>query len=209
MPERARLKVHGQGDVEVELIAAYLADLRRVYESVLVLESAIDGLDRAVHEYRLLIPFELSFAWPLSSRRGLRRMPEWPPTAEQIASFVPRSERLVLSSVKLTSPGFWEFMGSLNPLEVLRRYLNDRHERRQDRAYRESAERRRLELQNAILENEAFGGRLKILKENGMTERDLAPLLNELAYRPLSGLDRYQDTGVIEQVEISRVDEKK
>ena len=31
------------------------------------------------------------------------------------------------------SPGFWEFLGSLNPLEVIRRYLNDRHERAKDR----------------------------------------------------------------------------
>jgi hypothetical protein len=57
MPQRAHLKVYGQGEIEVELVAAYLKDLRHAYDSILVF---------------------------------------WPPTLEEVASLVPRSEQLIL-----------------------------------------------------------------------------------------------------------------
>jgi hypothetical protein len=135
-------------------------------------------------------------------RRAVRRTRDWPPTAEEVGSFVPRTEQLILSAVSLTSPGFWEFLGTLNPLDVLRKYLNDRHERRKDHEYRESAERRRLELENLSLESRVLSERVRLAKEIGATDRDLAPLLNELIHKPLVALDRYQDKGVIEHAEI-------
>jgi hypothetical protein len=39
-----------------------------------------------------------------------------------VASTSPPAEPLIVTRVLLQSPGFWEFLGSLNPLEVLRRY---------------------------------------------------------------------------------------
>ena len=63
----------------------------------------------------------------------------------------------------------------MNPLEVVRKYLNDRHERRKDRDYRERAEERRLQLENLQTENEVLEQRIKIAKELGATENDLAP----------------------------------
>ena len=41
-----------------------------------------------------------------------------------------------------------------------------------------------------------------LVKEMGATDRDLAPLLNELINKPLVALDRYLDRGVIEHAEI-------
>jgi hypothetical protein len=43
------------------------------------------------------------------------------------------------------------------------------------------------------LESKALSERFRIAKEIGATDRDLAPLLNELIYKPLVQLDRYQD----------------
>lgn len=204
MPEQARLKVYGQGGVEVELVTAYLSDFDHAYASVLLFEATIDGMRRAAREF----PFpRYPFGWDLGvglpvSRRGARRIRNWPPIAEEVASFVPRAEQLVLSSVSLASPGFWEFLGTLNPLEVLRKYLSDRHERKKDHDYRETAERRRLALENLSLENRVIAERIRMAREIGATDRDLAPLLNELVYKPLLTLDRYQDGGVIEHAEI-------
>ena len=90
----------------------------------------------------------------------------------------------------------------MNPLEVTRQYLNDRHERRKDRDYRESAEQRRLELENLILANRMLSERINIAKEAGLSSRDIAPLLNAFVYDPLVALDRYQDRKVIESAEI-------
>lgn len=108
-----------------------------------------------------------------------------------------------MSAASLNSPGAWEFLGTLNPLEVLRNYLNDRHERRKDCEYRESAEHRRLDLENLILKNRLISERVRLAKDMGATDRDLAPLFNELIYRPLVALDRYEDKGIIEYAEIS------
>jgi hypothetical protein len=102
----------------------------------------------------------------------------------------------------MKSPGYWDFLGKLNPLEVTRQYLQDRHERRKDREYREAAEKRRLDLDNTLLENKVIKERIEIAKNLGATEEDLAPLLNELVIKPVRELDRYQDRGAIETGEI-------
>src|SRR5438552_14410425 len=108
MPDRARLRVYGQGDVEVELIAAYLTDLKHAYDSVLLFEAIIDGMRRTARDFGFRRPFGLDFGGP-APRRAVRRTRDWPPTVEQVASLVPRAEQLILSAVSLTSPGFWEF----------------------------------------------------------------------------------------------------
>lgn len=203
MPEQGRIRIHGHGDVEVELVAAYLLDLRHAYNSLLVFESAFDGPRRNYREPGY--PFFLgNFALPLP-RRSTRQSWGWPPASEEIASLVPHAEQLVLSGARLQSPGFWDFVGKLNPLEVIRQYINDRHERRKDRDYRESADARRLKLENLKRENEVIAERIRLARDLGATERDLAPMLNELVFRPLTGLDRHQDRGVIENVEVPRL----
>jgi hypothetical protein len=53
-----------------------------------------------------------------------------------------------------------------------------------------------------ILENNVLSERIRMAKELGATDRDLAPLLNELVFKPLTTLDRYQDKGVIGPAEI-------
>jgi hypothetical protein len=205
MPQEGRLRIHGQGEIEVERVTRYLSDLKYAYDSIVVFEAVIDGMERAVRDFPY--PFSRYLTgffpgWPLTTRRAVQPVRDWPPSTQEIASLVPVSEELVMSAVKLASPGFWEFVGKLNPLEVLRQYLNDRHERRKDRDYRESAEKRRMRLENLSLENKVISERIKMAKEWGATDRDLAPLINALVYRPLTTLDSHQDHNVIENAEL-------
>jgi hypothetical protein len=202
--QRGQIRIHGRGEFDVELVIAYLSDLRHAYNSILVFEVTVDGL-RAYRESGY--PFYPGSLFPFSPS-AIRRMSAWPPTAAAIASVVPVSERLVLAHVRLQSPGYWDFIGQLNPFEVLRRYLNDRHEQRKDHEYRESAEERKLKLENLKLKNEVIEGRIKLAKQLGATDHDLAPLLNELVYRPLESLDRHQDKGIIENVEVRSLPDK-
>jgi hypothetical protein len=206
MPEQGSIRINGHGEVEVALVADYLRDLQHAYNSILIFETTVDRHRRFFREFSFPLFFG-NFAFPLS-RRGSIVGRDWPPTPEQLASFVPRSEQLILTGVRLQSPGFWEFLGNLNPLEVVRQYLNDRHERRKDRQYRESAEARRLNLENIQRENAVIREYIQLARELGAGERDLAPLLNELVFRPLGSLDRHQDMGVIENVEIPRLPTK-
>jgi hypothetical protein len=62
MPEQARLRVHGQGKVEVELAAAFLGDLKHAYDSVLLFETTIDGMRRTARDFPFpRYPFALDF----------------------------------------------------------------------------------------------------------------------------------------------------
>lgn len=210
MPTQGILRVHGHGEVEVELVIAYLADLKHAYNSIILFETIIDGLERTSRDFHSpRYPFGLYLEWPAARRRGFGHIREWPPSPQEVASHVPASEQLILSAVRLSSPGSWDFLGTLNPLEVLRKYLSDRHERRKDKEYRETAERRKLDLENTLLENRVISERIGIARELGATKRDLAPLLNELVYRPIQRLDRSQDQGVITHAEIPRPDDSK
>ena len=210
MPTQGILRVHGQGEVEVELVIAYLADLKHAYNSIILFESIIDGLERASRDFHSpRYPFGLYMEWPVARRRGFGHIREWPLSPQEVASHVPASEQLVLSAVRLSSPGSWDFLGALNPLEVLRKYLSDRHERRKDGEYRETAKRRKLDLENLVLENRVISERIGIARALGATKRDLAPLLNELVYRPIKRLDRSQDQGVITHAEIPQADDSK
>lgn len=204
MAQDGQLRVHGQGEVEVDLIVAYLNDFKFAYNALCVFEETIDGWQRTSRRFPFpLFEIDATYSWS-SYRRTGRLVRESAATPEEIALLVPKSQQLVLSGVVLQSPGFWEFVGKLNPLEVLRQYLNDRHERRKDRNYREGAEQRRLRLENLKLENEAIKGRIEIAKSLGASERDLEPLLNQLIYKPLTGLDRHQDLGTIDAVDPTR-----
>ena len=181
-------------------LTAFLSDFEHAYNSIFAFETIADSLGRFARHFPLYLDQSISFELPIRSRRGLRIL-DWPPTREQTALMVPRKEQLVISSVALNSPGEWEFLGALNPLEVARKYLHDRHERRKDREYRETAEKRRLALEDSILESKAIGERARLLKELGATDRDIAPLIDALLYKPLISLDHHQDNGVIDDVD--------
>jgi hypothetical protein len=51
MPEQARLTIHGHGGIVVDFVAAYLADLKHAYDSVVVFELVIEGLRRTVRGF--------------------------------------------------------------------------------------------------------------------------------------------------------------
>jgi hypothetical protein len=171
MRKQAQFRIYGHGHVEVKYTAEFLADLERAYDSLFLFESIVEDvsrLPRYLDRWSLVDPIQLQ--WSLLNSR---------PPADVVAG-VPFQERLVLAGVRLNSPGFWDFLGALNPLEVIRKYLSDRHERLQDRDYRESAEQRRLVLENLKLENEVIAGRVKLARDLGATEHHLAAMLDQL-----------------------------
>jgi hypothetical protein len=88
---------------------------------------------------------------------------------------------------------------------VLRQYLNDRHKQKEDRQINWPAAKRRLELENALLENKVIRERIDIIKSLGATEQDLAPLKNQLLFSPLRALDRPQDDQVISTAEVNTI----
>lgn len=149
----------------------------------------------------------------IRSERWLRRWGPEPwigrldPAALNLASSnrLSTDRPLVVSKVVLRSPGFWEFMGTLNPLEVLRNYLTDRHERKKDNDYRSRAEEEALTLDNTVRRLEIWEQVRRIEREYGPPSDVLAPLDAALreqitaALRPeLQALGELADRGIIE-----------
>jgi len=177
------------------------------YNCVFAFEALVDATAKTSRRFGPW-PEAWFFAGPGLTAMRPRLLMTWPPTVEAVAAVVPPRHRLVLAAVRLESPGAWDFIAKLNPLEVIRQGLNDRHERRKDHDYRERAESRRLELENQLLENKVLREKISIAKELGATDQDLSPLLNELVLKPLSALERPQDHALIEAAEIISDDEQ-
>jgi hypothetical protein len=136
----------------------------------------------------------------------------WTPGTPPIAArkLILPDERLLLGAVQFESPGFWEFVGSLNPLEQIRRYLNDRHGRRQDREYREEAERDRLRLENELLRTRVLRERVGALREVGFAEPEIRHMLTKYVVGPFEELGQVQDRmllGPVDDVEIEPDDD--
>ncbi len=111
---------------------------------------------------------------------------------------------LELSQVEIHSPGFFEFLGMLNPLLQIREYLNDRHERRKDRDYREIADREKMSLENELLQRQIrkeeldiLGHELGIMRDMGFDEDYLRQYVWQRIGQPLARLARHQDSGLI------------
>lgn len=121
----------------------------------------------------------------------------WPPTAEDVASLVLPRHRLVLRGVRLESPGWWAFMGTIVAIEVLRFYLQTRAQRRKEGAPVDAQDAERRKQEDELLRVKVIEEKTHAARALGATEDDLAPLLNELLFGPLHKLDAFQDRGII------------
>jgi hypothetical protein len=196
MPDQASaiLRVHSAGGATVQEIQSFLGALEYSYNSAYVFEVIIDWLIRDERFFREFGDFSL-----LGRRLYRLRTPNSPFLLQEIngspdhrRAIVPAGSHLILKMVSIRSPGVWDFLGKLNPLEVLRLYLNDRHERRKDIRYREHAEAEKLRLENNLRQIEVFRQKLATLRELGVTDEELAPLKNRLLHKPLEGMAQYK-----------------
>lgn len=172
----------------VEEIDAFLRAINRVYENLYTFDLIVDEATRRHAEAQ---EAQRRFGAP-SRRRRVRIRTIWRPGAVVLPQ-----DKLRLHRVWFESPGFWEFVGALNPLEVLRQYLKDRHERERDHDYRNAAEAERLRLENERLKTEIVRKRLRLLREIGVPERQIRRVVTRHVLAPLSRLDSIQDSGLI------------
>jgi len=147
--ETLRIKAERIGTVSE--IRSLLADLENAYNSIYLFNMIVDSIevestpkriiDRAKHFRKYwneftgaksidYDPLYLEIFWgdPYFNKAVLPNLLELQTKLDK-DNIIPQDERLVISKVTFQSPGFWEFLGSLNPLEQIREYLKDRHER--------------------------------------------------------------------------------
>jgi len=182
----------------LKLHATRLGDVSQIVELLEAVENAYDNLyafDLIVEEAKTRYePMRLFYAG--SRRRTVRRI------AKPHQVVLPE-DRLVLHSVEIHSPGFWEFLGTINPLEVLRKYLNDRHEREKDRDYRNSAEAERLRLENEKLTTDVVKDKLELLRAIGLPEDRIRDAISRHLLEPLGRIDKVQDAELVVSADVT------
>ena len=189
------LRVKSERLGEVTEVVGYLQNMETAYNHIFAFDLIVQ---EAKERYS-----EEPFFWGRSRRRASR-------TIRQIrdsSSVVLPEDRLRLRAVSVQSPGFWDFLGALNPLETLRKYLAERHERKKDLAYRNAAEAERLRLENEKLKTEVVRERIEILRGLDIPEDRIAAALNLHIVAPLSKLDEAQDAALILDAEIVEVED--
>lgn len=173
----------------------FLADIESAYVALLQLESTIITLKARSR----FLPAEF---WQDIGFTQIGRLAELDST-----SLLPEF-RLHLQRVRIESPGFWEFLGAINPLQQIREYLKDRHARKQDKDFRNDSEADRLRLENELIQrsiwksdNSILRERIEILRELGHSDTEIRQMVWSIAGMPLAKLGTHQDTQMISDVE--------
>ncbi len=195
--ENTRLKIKGLRGGTPKELSQYLEDLNQAYNSLYVFNSFMKNFDPSTkrgprHFFFYEFGYPYSFNQKLSSDENLI-LPE---------------NRLVVDKIVIQSPGFWEVLGSLNPLQQIREYLNDRHERQKDWKWRNETEKEKAHLENELIRRQVFESdnrimkeRIEMLRELSFTETEIRELIWTNMGEPLQLLGRHQDNGLIEGAE--------
>lgn len=184
MPSRAHLKLHGVGEIPAEYAARVLFCMNSAYDGLLILDQL------------------RSLPKPSIRKTTDQLRDYWCNTPMSLELPVVK-ESLELRGVVLHSPGSWDFSGLLNPLEAIRKYLTDRHERMKDQAYRNQAEANKLNLMNRMLQVDLISKTVDLLKEVGHSDQEIRSLIRDKAVIPLLQLESLQDKGAITYAEIT------
>lgn len=200
-PENSiRLRIYGDIEAQISEIQDYLYQLEYTYNSSYVFDKIIDQAKELNAKYNNNPPLPLSIIiWNTLL----------PATPEKVGFLVPDEDKLIVKSAVFNSPGFWGFVGNLNPLKFILDFLNLRHEHLKDLEYRnlEDANSLRLsnekkQLENKALENQIIKEKIQLLKELGATDYELKILKQQLLDKPLKKLGEVQDKGLIIEAEI-------
>jgi hypothetical protein len=148
-----------------------LKALEDAYDGLAAFYAVTDDLGFLARRWRRYFRYEREaapFGWPTAHK----------PAHEVIGT----DDVLILQSVELQSPGYIEVLGALNPLEFIRRSLNDRHQRKPE-LWREAEPERaarlvndNLELRNERLALENVGNRLDLEREFDIPRTELTSL---------------------------------
>ena len=84
-----------------------------------------------------------------------------------------RAPPLVLIKLSLASPLCLEAIGAWLQLDVIRKYVVDRHERKKDHQYRNAAEEEKLDLENTLLKMKVMQEAIEVAPQAGLSEEEI------------------------------------
>lgn len=222
--EKSKLRIKAEKLGAISDVTSMLTDLEAAYNSIYAFEFLVDSLvharerrikqgeerfQRARRYWKELPirkdyppdPFFYEFLYEgyafdhgkdnLPSLLELQRFIE-------VDKIVIPEDRLVISKVNIQSPGFWEVLGSMNPLKQIREFLKDRHERQKDKDYRNRQDEEKGNLEIEEQRNKVINGRVETLRNLGYSDQEIRQLISAWVDEPLNRLGRHQDNGQIE-----------
>ena len=104
----------------------------------------------------------------------------------------------ILKSVAIHSPGTWEIIGSLSPFNFIKDMLEQFHEHKKDKCYRNDAEKISLWLDNEYKRNEIIKQRIEILKSSGVSEEEIRKYFIRPMLSSAKMLMQTSESGVID-----------
>jgi hypothetical protein len=117
----ATLQIECQTPLLLSEARALLDAMQGTYDGLTAFNTIAGDLINAYRLQERYNPFPFPFYQPVLPTQQV-------PAAQVVGA----DQVILLQRVELSSPGFWEFLGLLNPLDQIRRYLNDRHQRKLD-----------------------------------------------------------------------------
>ncbi|HEY9005171.1 hypothetical protein [Ohtaekwangia sp.] len=220
--EYGTLKIKAERLGAVSEVKNFLTDLESAYNNIYVFDFFVDSLNndrnrqRDMFEERLSIvskywtrtdfPFDpiyfdiFSREYRYGFHSALPNLTEFQSKVDFDRLIIPE-DKLVLSKVNIQSPGFWEVIGSWNPLQQVREYIKDRHERQKDGKYRNRQEEKLGELAIMEKQNTIVQQRIETLKSLGYSDTEIRQFVTSMVTTPLGRLDKHQDNGQIEGIE--------
>ena len=106
--------------------------------------------------------------------------------------------RVRVKRIEIHSPGILEFLGKLNPLEQIRLYLNDRHQRKL------ALEDQRFDLK--MKEVHYYRELATFLKEIGLPDDEIRMAMSKQLIEPLCDLDEAVDSGFVVEAEVENIE---
>ncbi|MEJ7928281.1 hypothetical protein WG908_16155 [Sphingobium sp. AN641] len=192
MPEHGPVLLNLQRGASVAEFGQFLADLENAYLALYNLPSWA-----FYRRYRRTLGFPeyvgLDLLLPYDGHVG-----------DLAGDAVHPDDQLEISRITIQSPGWVELIGSLNPLQQLREYLKDRHERQKDMAWRSDAEKTRAHLENEILRiqvdrdrTSSIGEFNDVLERIGFNADERQRIVWERLGPRMMRLGRHQDSGLL------------
>jgi hypothetical protein len=186
------IRVERSGSVSE--VREYLASLEDAYVRIYAFDFAVNELRQRSDE-----TISSSFREP-SRKRSAR----FPAIRNPQALLLP-GDQLTIHRIEVASPGFWEVLGALNPLETIRKYIADRHERTKDREYRNDLDLQERQLEIEKRRIEVVRERVDLLHSLGVPEEQIRRAVVQLVSQPLGQLDRIQDSRLISTAELVEI----
>ncbi len=197
--DESYFKLFGNGEIPAEYASLVLKYISSAYHGLLILDLLSKQSKDVLYAVSYNLEYDIKYEVWTSSYLLEQN------TDNSILSKLKQFETnsLELKGVVLQSPGFWEFIGKINPLEVIRQFLNDRHQRQKDREYLNKLEQERLSIENKILRTKLIKEVISSAKEAGVSESEIAKLIRDNAIVPLLRLESLQDSQLISYAKIA------